>query len=408
MPENCEAEAPTTPLSPVGPPMILQTPIDVRSTSLAVLALLAVVAFLSVAKAVFIPITIAVLVSYAVTPVVDWLQRAAKLPRAIGAGVTLCVIMVALGAGVTSIEPATVQILDLVPRATAKVNAALQKNDLKPPGTLDKMKQAASEIQKAADAAAGSPTPSPRAHAPPGGRATSEASHLNIRDYVVMGTASAVAGVGQLVVVIALVYFLLIAGDSFRRTLVGISGDALSKKRVTVQILDEIDTQIRRYLVVQVVTSALMGLVAWILFAVVGLENALFWAVVGGILHLIPYAGPTVFMIVISLVGYVQFDHLQPVGFVIGGTLADIGVVGLLVVPWLTQKVGRLNAVTIFVALLFWGWLWGVWGLLLGVPIVMAVNAVCERLEALQPISQFLGYAPKHASGATSTSASSA
>jgi predicted PurR-regulated permease PerM len=70
-------------------------------------------------------------------------------------------------------------------------------------------------------------------------------------------------------------------------------------------------------------------------------------------------------------------------------------VIGLLLVPWLTQRVGRLNAVTVFVALLVWGWLWGVWGLLLGIPIVMAINAVCERIEELQPISEFLGYAPK-------------
>ena len=83
-------------------------------------------------------------------------------------------------------------------------------------------------------------------------------------DYVVMGTASALAGIGQLVVVIALVYFLLIAGDSFRRTLMRISGDTLSKKKITLQILDEIDSQIQRYLLVQIATSALLGVVAWL------------------------------------------------------------------------------------------------------------------------------------------------
>jgi len=112
------------------------------------------------------------------------------------------------------------------------------------------------------------------------------------------------------------------------------------------------------------------------------------------VLHLIPYAGPTAFVVLVGLVAYAQFDTVQPVVVVIGSVLAIVGVIGLLLVPWLTQRVGRLNAVTVFVALLVWGWLWGVWGLLLGVPIVMAVNAVCERVEELQPISEFLGYAP--------------
>jgi predicted PurR-regulated permease PerM len=255
------------------------------------------------------------------------------------------------------------------------------------------MQRAASEIEKAAHAAA---TPSNAAPPPPrsSARSPSDAPAFNVWDYMVMGTASAVAGIGQLVVVVALVYFLLIAGDSFRRSLMRISGDTLSKKKITLQILEEINSQIQRYLLVQLATSALLGAVVWLAFVWVGLENALFWACVGGVLHLIPYAGPTAFVSLVGLVAYAQFDSLQPVVLVLGSVLAIVAVIGLLLVPWLTQRVGGLNAVTVFVALLVWGWLWGIWGLLLGIPIVMAINAVCERVEDLQPISEFLGYAP--------------
>jgi len=178
-----------------------------------------------------------------------------------------------------------------------------------------------------------------------------------------------------------------------------ISGDTLSKKKITLQILEEINSQIQRYLLVQLVTSALLGVVTWLALVWIGLDNALFWGCVAGVLHLIPYAGPTVFLVVVGLVAYAQFDTLQPVVLVIGSVLAIVGVIGLLLVPWLTQRVGRLNAVTVFVALLVWGWLWGIWGLLLGIPIVMAINAVCERIDDLQPISEFLGYAPKKLKG---------
>ena len=249
---------------------------------------------------------------------------------------------------------------------------------------------AATEIEKAANAAA-APTPPPAAARVPASKPPTDVPTFRVWDYVVVGTAGALAGIGQLAVVVVLAYLLLVAGDSFRRTLVRVTGATLSKKKITVQILDEIHSQIQRYLLVQIAMSALLGIAAWALFAAIGLDDALFWGCIGAILHLIPYAGPTAFVLLVALVAYVQFDSLRPVVILVGGALAIVTVIGFLLVPWLTQRVGRLNAITVFVSLLFWGWLWGVWGLLLGVPIVMAINAVCERVEDLQPISEFLG-----------------
>ena len=381
---------------PSAPPSVVHAAINVRSTSLALLAFVAVIGLLYQARAVFIPVTIAVLASYALTPVVDWLKRNARVPKAVGAALTLILILGALSLGLQSLQTEAIQILDIVPRATAKFSAAMRLNALGPPGAVEKMQKAASEIEKAAHAASTAPSPAARARASP-----SAAASIDVWDYVVMGTASVVAGIGQLVVVVALVYFLLIAGDSFRRTLMRISGDTLSKKKITLQILEEINSQIQRYLLVQIATSALLGVVAWLAFAWIGLDNALFWGCVGGVLHLIPYAGPTAFIVLVSLVAYAQFDSLQAVALVIASSLTIVGIIGLLLVPWLTQRVGRLNAVTVFVALLVWGWLWGVWGLLLGIPIVMAINAVCERVEELRPISEFLGYAPRRQAGSS-------
>ena len=370
------------------PPLVAAVPIDVRSTSLAVLATIALIVFLQWAQAVLIPIIFAVLLSYALTPVVDWLKRKARLPKAIGAALTLVLILGGVGAGLNTLKPEALDILDLVPRATKKVGIALRGDPRAPPGAVEKMQKAASEIEKAANTA-GTPT---SASAVSPAKAASDATGFRIRDYLFMGTVGVAAGLGQLVVVIGLVYFLLIAGDTFRRTLVQISGDTLSKKKITIQILDEIDSQIQRYLLVQIATSALLGVVAWLVFVWIGLDNAVTWACVGGVLHLIPYAGPAVFVALVSLVAYVQFDTLQPLVLLVASLGAGLGVIGLLLVPWLTQKIGSLNAVTVFVALLAWGWLWGIWGLLLGVPIMMAIKAVCERIEDLRPISAFLGH----------------
>lgn len=397
--------APKSPKTPedatgVPTPTVSHTFVPVRASSVVVLALLAVIVFMHWAQAVLIPITFSVFMSYALKPIVNWLERRAKLPKVIGAAATLLIILGAVGWGLNAIQPQALDVLDIVPRAANKFSVAIRGNPREPPGAMEKMKKAATEIEKAANTAA-----APAGAGAPAPRPAADASPFKMRDYVLMGTASLIEGAGQLVVIVALVFFLLVAGDSFRRTLIRISGDTLTKKKITVQILDEIDLQIQRYLLVQVGSSALLGLVAWVAFAWIGLNNALFWACVGGVLHLIPYAGPTALVVITALVAYVQFDTLQPVALVIGMTLIMVGVIGLLLVPWLTQRVGKINAVIVFVTLLFWGWLWGVWGLLLGVPIVMAIKAVCERVEDLRPISEFLGYeekqSPRTEDGAT-------
>ena len=365
----------------------------VRSNAIVVLALIAVVVFLHWAQAVLIPITFSVFLSYSLKPIVNWLERKTKLPKAVGAAATLAVILGAVGWGLNSLQPEALDVLDIVPRASQKFSIAIRGNPRAPAGAVEKMKKAATEIEKAANTATITTiTTTTTTSTTTPARAASDTSTFKVRDYVLMGTASLIAGMGQLVVVIALVYFLLVAGDSFRRTLIRISGDSLTKKKITVQILDQIDLQVQRYLLVQLGSSVLLALLAWAAFAWIGLNNALFWACLGGVLHLIPYAGPTALVVVTALVAYVQFDTLKPVAMIVGITLALVGVIGLLLVPWLTQRVGRINAVIVFVALLFWGWLWGVWGLLLGVPIVMAIKAVCERVEDLRPISEFLGY----------------
>jgi predicted PurR-regulated permease PerM len=365
----------------------------IRSNAIVVIAVIAVVVFLHWAQAVLIPIVLSVFLSYALTPIVNWLRRRAKLPKAVGAAATLAIILGGIGWGLNSLQPEALDILDIVPRATQKFSLAFRGNPRDPANAVEKMKKAATEIEKAANSAAATPPPVGSAALQP--RPVPDAPPFKVRDYVLMGTASLLAGLGQLVVVVALVFFLLVAGDTFRRTLIRISGDSLTEKKITVQILDEIDLQIQRYLLVQIVSSALLALVTWVAFAWIGLHNALLWACVGGVLHLIPYAGPTALVVVTALVAYVQFDTLQPVAMVIGVTLTLVGAIGLLLVPWLTQRIGKINAVIVFVALLFWGWLWGVWGLLLGVPIVMAIKAVCERVEDLRPISEFLGQEEK-------------
>ena len=129
----------------------------------------------------------------------------------------------------------------------------------------------------------------------------------------------------------------------------------------------------------------------WLAFAWIGLQNAAIWGVVAAVTNLIPYLGALIIGAGSALVGFMQFGTLY-MGLLIGGaSFAIHTVVGYLLTPWLTSRTNRMNPVAVFVGLLAWGWLWGLPGLLLGVPILVAVKAICDRIDDLKPVSELLG-----------------
>jgi predicted PurR-regulated permease PerM len=158
-----------------------------------------------------------------------------------------------------------------------------------------------------------------------------------------------------------------------------------------VQVLDEIGEQIHRYMQVQVFTSVLVGIVTWLAFMAIGLEQAAVWGVLAFVLNFVPYIGSIALTGGAALVAFVQFGSVNMALAVAGISLAIHVISGNLLTPWLTSRTNRLNAVTVFVGVLAFGWLWGIWGLLLGVPILTTVKAVCDRVEDLQPIGELLG-----------------
>lgn len=173
--------------------------------------------------------------------------------------------------------------------------------------------------------------------------------------------------------------------------MVKIAGPSLSRKKITVQALDEINWQIQRYLLVQLGSSVLVGLVTWLSFWALGLNNAAVWGVAAGVLNLVPYVGAILVTAAAALVAFLQFGQVNMALWVGGASMAIHMVQGNLLTPWLTSQASRMNPVAVFVGVLAWGWLWGVWGLLLGIPILMAVKAVCDRVEDLKPVGELLG-----------------
>jgi predicted PurR-regulated permease PerM len=172
---------------------------------------------------------------------------------------------------------------------------------------------------------------------------------------------------------------------------VRIAGPTFARRRITVQALDEITQQVERYLLVQMFTSVLVGVVVGLSFWAIGIEHAVVWGLVAFVLDFIPYIGPMALAATSALVAFLQFGSLDMAVIVAGVVITIVTLSGQLLTPWLNSRASRMNAVAVFVGVLAFGWLWGIWGLLLGVPVLTTVKAICDRVDDWNPIGELLG-----------------
>ena len=365
--------------------VLLRVPVSVRSVTLIVLTTLALVATLRWASPFFIPLMLGFMFSYALSPVVDALQRL-HIPRAVSAGVLIFGIIGAMGATAYSFSDDANQLIESLPDAAKKLRDSLHSKGVSTHTPLGTVQKAAAQLEQAAQEA-GTASPAVRGVQ----RVQIEKPRFDIQEHLWNGTLGLASLIGQITVVIFLTYFLLVSGDTFRRKLVKLTGPSLSNKKITVQALDEITQQVQRYLLVQLLSSVVVGIVTALAFWGLGLKHAAVWGIAAAILNLIPYIGSAIIAAAAGLVAFVQFGELNMALAMAGASLVIHTVQGNLIVPWLTSKTSSMNPVAVFIGVLAWGWLWGVWGLLLGIPILMAVKAVCDRVEDLKPVGELLG-----------------
>ena len=359
--------------------------VNVRSITLTVIAIVAVTYMLQWAQEVFIPIVLSVLISYALEPVVLWLMRL-RLPRALASAVVVALLTGAAGYSAYALADDAAAIVADLPEAATKLRESMRRGRGSN-GTLESVTKAADELQKTADEATAAAAPPKKGVQ----RVEIQESAIDVREYISWGSANLLAFAGQAVLVVFFVFFLLASGDLFKRKLVKVVGPSLEKKKITVQILDEINRQIERFLLVRVVTSVVVAVATWIAFRYVGLEQAGVWAIAAGIFNSIPYFGPVIVAAGTAVVAFLQFGTISMAVFVAGISMVITSIEGWILTPWLTSRAARTNEVAVFVGLIFWGFVWGIWGTLLAVPMLVAVKACCDRIEDLKPIGEMLG-----------------
>ncbi len=375
-PQVVEAEAPAQ----------LETAVSVRNLPLGVLAILASIVMLRWAAPVLVPMMLALTTSYALGPLVSRMQRW-RVPRALGAALVLGALVSVLAVSTYRLRDDATTVIESLPQATQKLRMALRKERASAASPLDKVQEAALQLQKATQESA-APAPAPARGVT---RVQIEPTHFDLKDYLWSNTPKLMTGVGEATVVLLMAYFLLAAGDSFRRKLAKIAGPSFARRKLTVQGMDEVTQQVQRYLLVQLAVSILVGLGTWGAYAAIGLEHAAVWGAVAFFLNFVPYLGPIVVALASTFVAFVQFGSFDTALLVAAVATGLHLIAGHLLTPWLTSRTSRLNALSVFVSVLVFGWLWGFWGLLLGVPTLMMIKALCDRVDGLEPIGELLG-----------------
>jgi predicted PurR-regulated permease PerM len=400
-PDNAAPAAPVPPGAEPGPAgdeltmnvggLRLPIHVNARGLSLGILATIACIFALQWAQKFFVPLLLGIFIAYTLNPVVRWLERW-HVKRVIGATLVTALSMGGLGGTLYRLQDEFFNIIDELPALTHKVTKILT-NSTGQRSTIQQVQAAAAEIERAASNATGggerraiqkrtqSVPPTPAA----------AGSNIRVMDWVLAGSVGLATFLSQATMVVFLVFFLLLAGDTFKRKLVKLTGPSLTRKKVTVHILDDMNNAIQAYMFMLLVTNVLLALLTWAALRAIGLENAGAWAAFAGVAHVVPYFGPLLITIATGAVAFFQYESLRMVILVAGASLGIATLVGMVVATWMTGRIAKMNPAAVFVSLLFWGWLWGMWGLLLGVPVVMVLKVVAERVEGMEVVAELLG-----------------
>jgi predicted PurR-regulated permease PerM len=354
---------------PDRPALRLPLPVTV---AIVLMGALSAIVMLRAGRSVLIPLTVALMLAYALAPMVGWLLRL-RVPRWLAVSLVMATLAVLTLAGALRLQPEVSSLIEDLPRAARLVREAIESGGIAG-ATIENLRRASSEL------GGGAPAPTPPA----------PAASMGSLDLLRWGTAEILAFGGHALVVFFLVFFMLLSGDLFRSKVLKIAS-LLGYRRVTLDVLDSIERDIKRYLLARVLTTAIVTALTWAALATLGLRHALVWAIAAGVANWIPYLGPVLISGGLFIVGLVEFGTMSGALLASGSALAVTSLEGWLIDPPLMGRIERMNTVAVLVGLMFWTFVWGAWGTLLAVPMLAVMKAVCDRVDGLKPVGALLG-----------------
>jgi predicted PurR-regulated permease PerM len=349
-------------------------PLTAATVSLVTLAFLATVAALYIGRGLIMPIAIAVLLAFLLRPQVRWMRRRG-LREPIGASIlVLGGVLIVVGLARLLVAPASTWITR-APEAIESVSRKLQSAT----GAVAQLEETAAKVEQIASGT--TDTASSRQPVTPPAPRTPLLRRMfgNLTEFV-----------GGIFSVIFLTYFLLASGDLFMRKM----SDMMPRGRARMprEISEEIETAVSRYLRTVMLINLGLGLATWGVLAALGMPNAPLWGMVAGVLNVVPYLGAVATAGILLVAALTSFDSVGHALLMPGAFLLLNLIEANVVTPVLLGREFPLNPVAVFVGLLFWGFVWGIPGAILAVPMMVTLKIVCDRVPSLRAIGELLGH----------------
>jgi predicted PurR-regulated permease PerM len=347
----------------------LRERMEVRSIAITGLFVLAVLYTLYFARAFLLPIILAVLLDFLLSPIIRTLKRL-RIPEPLGAALVLLTLLGAVGAGAYSLaEPARAWVAK-APESVAKVQSRLR--DLRRP--VEQVTRTAEQVEAATEVSKG-------------GAQEVVLRGPRLSERLFGTTQSLLTGALETVI---LLYFLLAAGDLFLQKLIKVLPQLKDKKKA-VAIARETEASISTYLLTLAVVNVGLGLAVTLVMLLLKVPNALLWGSLAALAEFIPYVGATVMLGLLTMAGLVTFPTVGHALLVPAGYLAVNVMQANFFSPMVLGHRLTLNPVAILVGLVFWWWIWGVGGAFIAVPLLATFKIFCDHIESLAPIGEFLG-----------------
>ncbi len=346
---------------------VSQRPFDVRSIALTGLFILAVFYTIYFMRSILLPIVLALLLSYLLRPIVRGFAQL-KVPLPVSAALLLIGFFALMGYGISVLATPTAEWLQKAPAGFAE----LQRKLLPVKKSVSQVAQATGEIEKLASTDAKTKAVELTRHP------ITETLFLRTPEFVASALLSLI-----------LLYFLLVYDQAFIGKLVKLL-PTLSDKKAAVGIAHDIEGQISRYLFTVTAINICLGVAVGTAVGLLGLRNPVMWGVMAALLNFVPYLGALTGIICMTIGATLSFDNLG-YAFIFPAVYLSLGVLeGSFVTPWIMGRSLTLNPVMILLSLTFWGWMWGIVGIILAVPILAAFKIFCAHIKPMEPLAEFL------------------
>jgi predicted PurR-regulated permease PerM len=350
--------------------------------SLVVIATVLTVAALRAADGFFVPLVFGIVLALALAPIVRRLER--FMARWVASGLVVIMVVSGVGAMAYTLSDEASEAIAGLPNATRALRETLRGLVNRREGTLSKIQQAATELQETATENSDRPL-TPKGVTP----VQVVAPPIDFTNFVWFGSQGILASLGAAAVISFLVYFLLAAGELFKRKFVRLAGDKLSERKVTLQVIEQIGERVAKSLLHLGFAGVLVGIATWGMLTWFGVQYAGLWGLAAALMNCVPYLGPAVVAAGLFLAGLLQFD-LATALMISGVSVVITTVEGSLFTPIVFGRSVALNPVAVFVSFMFWGWLWGIPGMFLALPLLTIIKTIAESVDDLAPLAELL------------------